>query len=86
MWAVACFAPQRTVREDALRNFTQQLQKISNDAGECKSHLSKSGGLIVVKFWFNTSDAINDKLLSGVKDGPTSTGNRSFKMIMTDIM
>lgn len=34
VWAVACFAPQRTVREDALRNFTQQLQKISNDAGE----------------------------------------------------
>ncbi|KAG0726739.1 Protein argonaute-2 [Chionoecetes opilio] len=33
VWAVACFAPQRTVREDALRNFTQQLQKISNDAG-----------------------------------------------------
>ncbi|KAI8037346.1 hypothetical protein M5D96_010097 [Drosophila gunungcola] len=33
IWAIACFAPQRTVREDALRNFTQQLQKISNDAG-----------------------------------------------------
>uniref|UniRef100_A0A182MMT6 Protein argonaute-1 n=1 Tax=Anopheles culicifacies TaxID=139723 RepID=A0A182MMT6_9DIPT len=33
VWAIACFAPQRTVREDALRNFTQQLQKISNDAG-----------------------------------------------------
>jgi eukaryotic translation initiation factor 2C len=32
-WAIACFAPSRTVREDALRNFTQQLQKISNDAG-----------------------------------------------------
>lgn len=33
IWAIACFAPQRTVREDALRNFTLQLQKISNDAG-----------------------------------------------------
>uniref|UniRef100_A0A1B6FIG6 PAZ domain-containing protein n=1 Tax=Cuerna arida TaxID=1464854 RepID=A0A1B6FIG6_9HEMI len=33
VWAIACFAPQRTVREDSLRNFTQQLQKISNDAG-----------------------------------------------------
>ncbi|XP_021965366.1 protein argonaute-2 isoform X2 [Folsomia candida] len=33
VWAIACFAPQRTVREDALRQFTQQLQKISNDAG-----------------------------------------------------
>ncbi|KAG1714626.1 Protein argonaute-2 [Nymphon striatum] len=33
VWAIACFAPQRTCREDALRNFTQQLQKISNDAG-----------------------------------------------------
>ena len=32
-WAIACFAPQRTVREDALRNFTQQLQKISSDMG-----------------------------------------------------
>ena len=32
-WAITCFAPSRTVREDALRNFTQQLQKISNDAG-----------------------------------------------------
>lgn len=32
-WAIACFAPSRTVREDALRNFTQSLQKISNDAG-----------------------------------------------------
>ncbi|XP_055694608.1 protein argonaute-2-like isoform X3 [Lutzomyia longipalpis] len=33
VWAIACFAPQRTVREENLRNFTQQLQKISNDAG-----------------------------------------------------
>ncbi|KAF2350248.1 Protein argonaute Mid domain [Trinorchestia longiramus] len=33
VWAIACFAPQRTVKEDALRNFTTQLQKISNDAG-----------------------------------------------------
>ncbi|KAK3087288.1 hypothetical protein FSP39_004190 [Pinctada imbricata] len=33
IWAIACFAPQRSCREDALRNFTQQLQKISNDAG-----------------------------------------------------
>lgn len=33
VWAIACFAPQRTVREDALRTFTAQLQKISNDAG-----------------------------------------------------
>lgn len=33
VWAIACFAPQRTVRDDALRNFTTQLQKISNDAG-----------------------------------------------------
>lgn len=33
IWAIACFAPQRTCREDGLRNFTQQLQKISNDAG-----------------------------------------------------
>ncbi|XP_014666290.1 PREDICTED: protein argonaute-2-like isoform X3 [Priapulus caudatus] len=32
-WAIACFAPQRTCREEALRNFTAQLQKISNDAG-----------------------------------------------------
>ncbi|KAF0286701.1 Protein argonaute-2 [Amphibalanus amphitrite] len=33
VWAIACFAPQRTVSENALRNFTQQLQKISTDAG-----------------------------------------------------
>jgi len=33
IWAIACFAPQRTVGEEALRNFTQQLQRISNDAG-----------------------------------------------------
>jgi len=33
VWAIACFAPQRTCREDSLRNFTQSLQKISNDAG-----------------------------------------------------
>ncbi|KAL4712739.1 hypothetical protein ACJJTC_008036 [Scirpophaga incertulas] len=33
VWAIACFAPQRTVREDAMKNFTQQLQRISNDAG-----------------------------------------------------
>ncbi|XP_018016166.1 protein argonaute-2 [Hyalella azteca] len=33
VWAIACFAPQRTVKEDNLRNFTTQLQKISNDAG-----------------------------------------------------
>lgn len=33
IWAIACFAPQRGCREDALRSFTQQLQKISSDAG-----------------------------------------------------
>ncbi|KZC11542.1 Protein argonaute-2, partial [Dufourea novaeangliae] len=33
VWAIACFAPQRTVREDALRMFIAQLQRISNDAG-----------------------------------------------------
>ncbi|TGZ63182.1 hypothetical protein CRM22_007061 [Opisthorchis felineus] len=33
VWAIACFAPQRIVREDSLRLFTLQLQKISNDAG-----------------------------------------------------
>ncbi|XP_015790047.1 protein argonaute-2 isoform X3 [Tetranychus urticae] len=33
VWAIACFAPQRTCREDALRTFIGQLQKISNDAG-----------------------------------------------------
>ena len=33
VWAIACFAPQRTVGEEALRTFTQQLQRISNDAG-----------------------------------------------------
>lgn len=33
VWAIACFAPQKMCREDALRNFTQQLQRISNDAG-----------------------------------------------------
>ncbi len=32
-WAIACFAPQRTCREIHLRAFTQELQKISNDAG-----------------------------------------------------
>lgn len=47
VWAVACFAPQRTVREDALRNFTQQLQKISNDAGEWKGSAALSGGRVV---------------------------------------
>lgn len=33
VWAIACFAPQRTVRDDAIRNFIAQLQRISNDAG-----------------------------------------------------
>ncbi|XP_018496698.1 protein argonaute-2 [Galendromus occidentalis] len=33
IWAIACFAPQRGCREDCLRSFTQQLQKISSDAG-----------------------------------------------------
>uniref|UniRef100_A0A1I8GV41 Protein argonaute-1 n=1 Tax=Macrostomum lignano TaxID=282301 RepID=A0A1I8GV41_9PLAT len=33
VWAIACFAAQRTVREDSLRQFTQQLQRISQDAG-----------------------------------------------------
>jgi len=33
VWAIACFAQQRTCNEAALRNFTQQLQRISNDAG-----------------------------------------------------
>ncbi|RNA31902.1 Argonaute [Brachionus plicatilis] len=33
LWAIACFAQQRNCNEQALRNFTQQLQRISNDAG-----------------------------------------------------
>ncbi|CAF3258215.1 unnamed protein product, partial [Rotaria sp. Silwood2] len=33
IWAIACFAPQRNCNEAALRTFTQQLQRISNDAG-----------------------------------------------------
>lgn len=33
VWAIACFAPQRTVRDDSIRNFIAQLQRISNDAG-----------------------------------------------------
>ena len=32
-WAIACFAPQRNVKEDSLRNFTHSLQRISVDAG-----------------------------------------------------
>lgn len=33
VWAIACFATQKSVKEEALRSFTQQLQRISNDAG-----------------------------------------------------
>uniref|UniRef100_A0A8C4QRB8 Protein argonaute-1 n=1 Tax=Eptatretus burgeri TaxID=7764 RepID=A0A8C4QRB8_EPTBU len=33
VWAIACFAPQRQCREDVLKNFTDQLRKISKDAG-----------------------------------------------------
>ena len=33
VWAIACFAPSKTVREESMRSFTQQLQKISSDAG-----------------------------------------------------
>uniref|UniRef100_UPI00358DE5BC protein argonaute-2-like isoform X2 n=1 Tax=Myxine glutinosa TaxID=7769 RepID=UPI00358DE5BC len=33
LWAIACFAPQRQCREDVLKGFTDQLRKISKDAG-----------------------------------------------------
>lgn len=32
-WAIACFAPQRMVHEDALKNLTHELQKVSRDTG-----------------------------------------------------
>ena len=32
-WAIACFTPPKTCNETALRVFTQQLQRISTDAG-----------------------------------------------------
>uniref|UniRef100_A0A1I7TGW4 Protein argonaute-1 n=2 Tax=Caenorhabditis tropicalis TaxID=1561998 RepID=A0A1I7TGW4_9PELO len=32
-WAIVCFADQQHVRENDLRNFTQQFQRISRDAG-----------------------------------------------------
>ncbi|XP_038052098.1 protein argonaute-2-like isoform X1 [Patiria miniata] len=32
-WAIACFAQQHQCKEEALKNFTSQLQKISSDAG-----------------------------------------------------
>ena len=38
-WAIACFAPSRTVREDALRNFTQQLQLF--EIGSCGDKMSR---------------------------------------------
>ncbi|TRY78962.1 hypothetical protein DNTS_014719 [Danionella cerebrum] len=33
MWAIACFATQRQCREEILKGFTDQLRKISKDAG-----------------------------------------------------
>ncbi|KAG7231685.1 hypothetical protein INR49_010735 [Caranx melampygus] len=33
MWAIACFATQRQCREEILKSFTDQLRKISKDAG-----------------------------------------------------
>ena len=33
VWAIACFAPQRQVRDECIKVFVNQLQKISNDAG-----------------------------------------------------
>uniref|UniRef100_A0AAY4E5W3 Protein argonaute-1 n=1 Tax=Denticeps clupeoides TaxID=299321 RepID=A0AAY4E5W3_9TELE len=33
MWAIACFATQRQCREEILKSFTEQLRKISKDAG-----------------------------------------------------
>lgn len=33
VWAIACFAAQQHVKENDLRNFTIQMQRISNDAG-----------------------------------------------------
>ncbi|CAL2051731.1 unnamed protein product [Caenorhabditis brenneri] len=33
VWAIACFAQQQHVKENDLRMFTNQLQRISNDAG-----------------------------------------------------
>ncbi|CAI5454435.1 unnamed protein product [Caenorhabditis angaria] len=33
VWAIACFAQQQHVKENDLRMFTAQLQRISNDAG-----------------------------------------------------
>uniref|UniRef100_A0A914BUJ2 Protein argonaute-1 n=1 Tax=Acrobeloides nanus TaxID=290746 RepID=A0A914BUJ2_9BILA len=33
IWAIACFAQQQHVKENDLRNFTAQLQRISADAG-----------------------------------------------------
>jgi eukaryotic translation initiation factor 2C len=33
VWAIACFALQRNCNESYLRTFTQNLQRISNDAG-----------------------------------------------------
>ncbi|GAA6072565.1 protein argonaute-3 isoform X2 [Tachysurus ichikawai] len=33
IWAIACFATQRQCREEILKSFTDQLRKISKDAG-----------------------------------------------------
>ncbi|RXM92692.1 Protein argonaute-1 [Acipenser ruthenus] len=33
VWAIACFAPQKQCREEVLKGFTDQLRKISKDAG-----------------------------------------------------
>ena len=33
VWAIACFAHQKQCQDQSLRNFTRQLQRISEDAG-----------------------------------------------------
>ena len=33
VWAIACFAHQKQCQDQNLRNFTRQLQRISEDAG-----------------------------------------------------
>ena len=33
VWAIACFDHQKQCQDQSLRNFTRQLQRISEDAG-----------------------------------------------------
>ena len=78
LWAIACFAKQNVCNEAALRTFTQNLQRISSDAGmpivgqPCFCKYASGAEQVEAMFKFLKSQFVGLQLIVVVLPGKTN--------------